>query len=276
MSSLPRENLAVSSLHRLKDQINQVSLLGVHAQSITERLQDYFESTKNALQNPRTQEQKYQLLRGLTEEIDDSSGERLWERAMMQRFSLRGVKPVPNCWERIIAFQVPLYSRQNQEGWGDIDLMGVYGGAPSIIELKGRPQVNPDGSIQTTNTPLKIVIQALAYAIAVRSHWNFIREEFAMRCQDLGISTQVQQDLEGVDIPIVAAAPADFWMNWLPVTNNWTTQHPESWIPFQSLLNRLAECHYPVRFVSISGAHQTPMSLAVQVLKFPPTSTTPS
>lgn len=269
MAGLPPAELTLQSLHRLKDKIKQVSYLGEHSRFIAEHLPELLQLTWNAVQPPR--QQGHRLDRDLTEEIDESEEERLWERALLMRFQQPGMLPVPRGWKRLIAFQVPLYSQQQQEGWGEIDLLGAYEGVPSIIELKRSPSSSLEGVVDQTETPLRMVLEATAYAVAVRRNWTALREEFIARCQFLGMDTNnVPDTLNEKNIPVVAVAPAAFWMNWLPVTTRGQRVAPDAWNAFQVLITKLEEQHYPVRFVSVNGCFHQPARLSAQAIYFPP------
>lgn len=95
----------------------------------------------------------------------ETSAEALWERAMWEQFRTPDTA-VPGAWYRLLNYQVPLRNTKSgdDKGWGKVDLIGVsHHGAPVVVELKqGR----------STNTPAKMIVQAAAYAIALRKAWE--------------------------------------------------------------------------------------------------------
>jgi hypothetical protein len=170
----------------------------------------------------------------------------------------------------LVAFQVPLFDRQEKEGWGYIDLLGVLGnGTPVVVEVKKEPRSRPSGGTDSSESPLRVILEAASYAICVRCNWETFRPEFMQRLKKLGIedrvADRVPQQLRTVRI--VGVAPAAYWIDWLPVTAKGLTIKGEAWQAFESLLDGLGKADLPVSFVSISGDVDVPGSLAAQPLK---------
>jgi hypothetical protein len=159
-------------------------------------------------------------------------------------------------WYRLCAYQVPTYSKQAKDGWGPIDLLGCRDdGTPVVIELK-------DG--ESAETPLRMVLEALAYAIAVRKNWPLIKSELSSIPQG-GKTIKFQEKLE--DIYLVAAAPECFWKNCLRgLSKELKISTSQS---FRKFLDALHVLHYPVSFVSISGDYTNPAKLAASIINFP-------
>lgn len=188
---------------------------------------------------------------------------------MLRRWNQPGMWPIPGGWERLVAFQVPLFSQQQMEQWGYIDLLGVNaGGLPVVVELKKSPDAETDGKSGSSETPLRMVLEAAAYAVALRKNWPRFRLEWINHLTLLGLSDEVLSGIPALleTVPLVAAAPASFWIDWLPVTEKGRTVTRETWLSFQSLLTKLEAAKLPVKFVSISGHDQDEPGLAVQPL----------
>jgi len=157
-----------------------------------------------------------------------------------------------------------------------IDILGVSTqGGPVVVELKKGPSALADGKTGATESPLRMVLEAAAYAVALRKNWDRFRREWIDLLDRLGTSeeviSRVPQQLTRV--PLVAAAPASFWIDWLPVTEKGKTVTLETWRAFQRLLSEFEKMELPVSFVSISGHDQNVDGLAVQPLVgFPPVS----
>lgn len=255
--------------HKLKDVWNQKKYLGLQSDALRDGLKTAIHAT---FTEAPVRRQGFKLDRSPTESIDVGAQERRLEAAMMARWSRPGMWPVPEAWERLVAFQVPLFAEQVMQGWGYIDLLGVNSvGLPVVVELKKAPEATADGKTKGTETPLRMVLEAAAYAVALRKNWELFRREWIARLNMLDVPSriidQVPETLELV--PLVSAAPASFWIDWLPVTEKGLTVSRETWLSFKSLLEALESENLPVSFVSISGHDQRVDGLAVQPLRFP-------
>jgi hypothetical protein len=225
----------------------------------------------------RTQEQGFRLDRVIPEEheIDQSEEERRLEASMMWRWAGTDMWPIPGAWRRLVACQVPLFNQQERQGWGYIDLLGVSPhGLPVVVELKRSPRVRADGSTDSSETPLKMLLQASAYAVSLRKNWNTgcFRKEWVARLEQLGEPAALIQRIPEhlTTVPLVAAAPAAFWLDWLPVTQRGCEDHVEAWQSFGALLAAFEKADLPASFVSISGHSENVGSLGVQPLvRFP-------
>lgn len=256
-------------LHILKDAWTQKTHLGQQSKLLSDHLDAAIAATFLAA-HERTQ--GFQLGRPATESINDRRRERQLEAAMLHRWNRPGMWPIPGGWERLVAFQVPLFSQQQMEQWGYIDLLGVSaGGLPVVVELKKSPETETDGKTKSSETPLRMVLEAAAYAVALRKNWPLFRKEWADHLTSLGLSEQVLSRIPASleTVPLVAAAPASFWLDWLPVTEKGRTVTRETWLSFQSLLTKLQAAKLPVKFVSISGHDHDVDGIAVQPLAFP-------
>jgi hypothetical protein len=113
-----------------------------------------------------------------------------------------------------------------------------------------------------------MVLDAAAYAVALRKNWQRFRPEWIHHLTKTGMSDQVVSHVPEVleAVPLVAAAPASFWIDWLPVTAKGRTVTGETWLSFQALLTEMEKAKLPVSFVSISGHDQNDAGLAAQPL----------
>lgn len=260
-------------LHILKDAWTRKEYLGPQSMQLASSLQSAIDAT-SAAAHERTQ--GFQLGRSITEAMNDRSRERRLEAAMLRRWKVPGMWPIPGGWGQLVAFQVPLFSQEQKEGWGYIDLLGVNSaGLPVVVELKKSPNAMTDGKTGSAETPLRMVLEAAAYAVALRKNWPRFRSEWITHLTLLQIPDKIITSVPAVleTVPLVAAAPASFWIDWLPVTEKGLTVSRETWLSFQSLLTKLQAAKLPVTFVSISGQDQDEPGLAVQPLVgFPPIS----
>lgn len=262
-----------NGLHILKDDWCQKQHFGVQSQALANagQLATAIAATFAAAPIRR---QGFRLDRDVAEDIHESEEERRLESAMMRRWGTGGMWPIPGAWTRLVACQVPLFDQQKKQGWGYIDLLGVTkNGLPVVVELKKAPKALSDGKTEDTETPLRMVLEAAAYAIALRKNWDRFRPEWIARLRELGLPNEVtaQVPLKLKKVPLVAAAPASFWIDCLRVTRKGLTISTETWESFRALLSEFKKANLPVSFISISGHDQNIKGLAVQPLVgFPP------
>lgn len=259
-------------LQILKDLCTQKSCMGRYSLVLTENLDFVIQATRDAA---HIRNQGFNLDRPITEAIHDRSVERRLEAAMLHRWNRPEMWHIPGGWERLVAFQVPLFAQQQREQWGCIDLLGMNSlGLPVVVELKKHSNAHEDGRTEGSETPLRMVLEAAAYAVALQENWRLFRPEWIARLTALDVPDQVirgvpDQSLQTV--PIVAAAPASFWIDWLPVTTKGATVTRETWESFRSLLTAFRSAGLPTSFVSVSGNELDAEGLAVQpLIGFPP------
>jgi hypothetical protein len=112
-----------------------------------------------------------------------------------------------------------------------------------------------------------MVLEAAAYAVALRKNWEKFRPEFIERLKQLDVAENTIDKVPETltKVTLVCAAPAGFWIDWLPVTAKGNIAL-SSWQGFNCLLKAFENAKLPVTFVSISGDVCTPGSLAAQPL----------
>ncbi len=110
----------------------------------------------------------------------------------------------------IIDYQTPLKARLSDQGLGKIDLFGVVDGCvPCVIELKVEGTKASLG-----DTPLRALLEALAYCAVVEANVDDIRSEAA---EQYGIA------LTEARPALVVMAPAEYWTGYLghPKAGEW-------------------------------------------------------
>lgn len=253
-----------SGLHLLKDAWGQKQYLDEQSRFLAGELDVAIEAT---FDTAPVRHQGFALTRPATLDISETREESLLEAAMLVRWKQPGLWEIPGAWSRLLAFQVPLFNAQGRGSWGYIDLLGVNrNGLPVVVELKKSPKAKDDGRTETPETPLRMVLEAAAYAIALRRNWELFRVEWCSLLQELNVSAEVvnQVPIELTNVPLVAAAPASFWMEWLPYTSK--GQSMSRWDGFRELLSGLEQAGLPVQFLSVSGDYSRPSGLAIQPL----------
>ncbi len=253
-----------SGLHLLKDAWTQKQHLHEQALSLASKFDVAVDAT---FEKASIRTQGFALSRNVTVNISESQEERLLESAMLNRWNQPGLWEISGAWSRLVSFQVPLFKEKEKNSWGYIDLLGVNSlGLPVVVELKKPPRACVDGRTENSESPLRMVLEAAAYAISLRKNWADFRVQWCSRLEELDVSAEVIDRVpdELVEVPLVAAAPACFWLDWLPYTTKGRSK--VKWEGFRELLGKFEKAHLPVQFLSISGDYSQPKSLAVQPL----------
>lgn len=252
-------------LHVLKDKWIQKSYMGAQCGHLADNLGLAIQSTIT----PHRIE-GFRLDRGPR---DPANREHRWEQSVWKAWSSLNATRVQGCWYRIVAYQVPLKDGKSR-GWGHIDLLGIsQDGLPVIIELKKDPKSRTRQRTEASETPLRIILEAAAYGVALRRNWDLFRPEFVSHLQCIGIDAKIIRKVpqQLPTVRLVAAAPAGFWIDWLPVTPKGLAVSQETWKEFQRFLVKLQEERLLPAFVSIAGDIDNHESLAAQPLTgFPP------
>ena len=143
-------------LHVLRNAWTQRSRIGEHCRTLASGLEDAIRATRLAAPRRPGRGKDFCIdsashvgRKGL-EAIDPKSQERRIERLLYEAYGPAGPLRRTDLWERLVAFQVPLFAERRRNDWGHIDLLalGSHGGA-IVIELKkasgarGRRPRNP-------------------------------------------------------------------------------------------------------------------------------------
>ena len=209
------------SLHIVKDlpQVKNKTSMSDAAQEVVDNLKTLVDATRGAAHH-RTPQQRY--LRGAAGRLTldqlgvsvahpgtvNPSAETQLEIKLLTAHR-EGAFIAP--WARLIDRQVPLNSEREAEGWGAIDLFGLTDqGRPVIIELKKG---------DSDETPLRAVLEAAAYAIAVAENWAQISWECVAWQESDGGGAPILPASDPYPMSIVVASEARFWENW----NRWST-----------------------------------------------------
>lgn len=264
-------------IHVLKGHVKQKSHFGLQSQALCENdsLKLAIQATSKAAPKRGSRvraegEHVYQLNRGVSVGIDPTERERLWERAAFIRWSNQETSPIESCWSQLVAFQVPLFVDANKDGWGYIDLLGILNdGTVSVVELKKEPKTTKVGGTSSSESPLRMVLESMAYAIAIREDWAHFRKELVCRLEVLTVGKKLIDNIptkQPDKIRLVGVAPAAYWLDWLPLTDKGKSVKTAEWKSFLSLLEEAENAGYPASFLSLSGEPDHPESLAAQPL----------
>lgn len=269
---------ADKGLHILKDKCQQKTNLGKQSAYLAD--EGRLEAAINATLAASPSRENYCLNRDILtlQDMTETQRERIWEQAIFQRwhFGQTPVKPVQGCWDCLIGYQVPLFEKQTKRGWGYIDLLGLQGnGTPVVIELKKEPKAQENGITASSESPLRMLLEAAAYAVSLRNNWEVFYNE--LNCMEAKLKKAGQGFPKKIPktvkkIQLIGAAPASYWLDWLPVTEKGSSKPlaKETWKSFSKLLDAFKNQGFPVAFVSLSGDPSNPQQLAAQPLsKFP-------
>lgn len=119
----------------------------------------------------------------------------------------------------LLDYQIPLNARKRDVGVGKVDLLGrTTSGRTAIIELK---------AAGGKDTPLRALLEGLAYAAILQANLTTLRAEVQKR---FGLAL-----LEEVPVLIVMA-PEEYWRRFRsnPATGNWL-------LPLRHLMHRIEE-----------------------------------
>ena len=143
---------------------------------------------------------------------------------------------------KFIDYQFPLKDRQNDKGVGKIDLFGVIDSETScVIELK----VDQDSG-NRSDTPLRALLEGLAYCAFVEANQNYIWEEAKNK---FGIK------LRGMRPHLMILAPVGYW------TYFFNTSSAGDW--FAPLLQLIEDMNkYPLPFTSLISLENANFSYA--------------
>lgn len=249
---------AHAGLHVLKDKWKQKSFLFQQCEELARTLDAAIAATTRAAPS-RKREQlhfNHRHTRLSVEEMGHSkshpgvirdSDERKLEDALLSAFCTDATS-IPGLWTRIVAKQYALFAEQEKGGWGYIDLLGVSNNQPVVIELKKATSTEP---------PLRPLIEAASYAIALKKNWASFADAFAA----VHGTVSTAED----PIPLVVIAPRSYW-------DSWSGQQPWN-APYRTLVDALAAHGYPAKFASIRAKLRdrvyAPESVQVEEIAFP-------
>lgn len=240
--SLPSDR----GLHQIANELGSLQRFQENCVQLSKELDDWIQRTDDAV----TLRDEYVIHREDTMSIHANSGfENRLERSLWQTYGPQGNVARflnPEC-PQIVSYQVALYNARQQLGWGEIDLLGFSSsGLPTVIELKQEQGDNP----------LRMVIEGIAYCIAVRKAWNqgSLREAWEQE-------TKTENPREISKLSLIGMAPAGYWSRVIGTSEVRTAGQvfPEHWAAFRRLLKSLADHGFDVRFASfeIDNAHDT-------------------
>ena len=207
-------------------------------------------------------------------EPDERSREACIERAIFRkwgpvtRISCKDSAFLPSVCQFIQTYQMPLQDKRADAAWGKIDLVGVsFEWLPVVIELKEEKSVE---------TPLRMLVEATGYAVAVSKAWKdgCLREEWCKSIERVMAASAPK--FEWPDklqtVPIICAAPRAYWKQRRGKAGAEPNALPkEAWKALADLMSALNDEGFPVTLVEFDakkGVGDEPM--IDQVASFAP------
>ena len=216
-----------------------------HSKTLIDQLDEKIHSTYQKAPTLRRAGETYEL--GRIERPDPIGRERYLEKLLWQQWGhdvvMSGGQPFFGVECRFIqTYQMPLQEKREDRGWGRVDLVGATADSmPVVIELKQE---------KSKDNPLRMLVEALAYACALRKAWNegllAIEWKAAMKGHNIGFTNTGRI----AEVPIVLLAPAAFWKRRIGTLGKRSnSQVPgAAWSPFCQLARNCRTYGYPVHF----------------------------
>jgi hypothetical protein len=235
------------ALHEIVASVRQLSYMKQHSKALLGTLNVKLEITyARAPVGRQAKGQTYELQRG--EKPDPSVRERLLEKLIWRGWRFQAVaehgQPFFGEVCRFIqTYQMPLQGTRKDTSWGKIDLVGATSAAlPVVIELK------QEGA---TDTPLRMLVEGLAYACAVRKAWNEggLRAEWVAAMKENGLHREPEKVL--ANVPVILLAPVDFWKRAIGSPGKRTSGkvREDAWPVFLELVHQCEAHGFPIHFV---------------------------
>jgi len=172
----------------------------------------------------------------------DSYEEAKLERSLAQQWK---VGSTPEFWKDhclgFVNYQVPLFDKTGSTGWRAIDLIGLSPqGMPQVWELKKRPPAD---------NPFVMIIQAIAYGVALRHAWN--RGEFAAEWLKwlAGVGRPQPNGGPTRDIQLFGIAPTEYWKEF----RSRVESRPDLRTTLLALMDRAKRAGFPVELVEFTA-----------------------
>lgn len=241
-----------SGMHRLKDAWNQWEYIVDQCNWLNDELELAISATLQHAPDRPSRNKTFCLQKRITKHRPLNIPERKLEWDLHNPWGLGGMvlpgqgggpfgqvrqNAMHNLFQRLVGLQVPLYDNNLKNGWDKIDLVGIgHEGEPVVIELKG-----PDAE----DKPLRVILEGVAYAIALKKVWPHFYVEVAGLMARYGVSIPFNPEPESFHVCLLA--PPQIWQAWHGHING----HPLVRTSLQALIDQLAEMGFPLRFGSV-------------------------
>ena len=264
------------AFHKIPREEFSLTRISASVQQIIRHLDDIIKRTYEDAR-PRTAREgdTYKLLRDPKGgEPDERSREACIERAIFRkwgpvtRISCKDSAFLPSVCQFIQTYQMPLQDKRRDAAWGKIDLVGVsFEWLPVVIELKEGKSVE---------TPLRMLVEAAGYAVAVSKAWKdgCLRKEWRESIERVMAASAPKFEWpdELQTVPIICAAPRAYWRQRRGKADVEPNALPKkAWKALADLMSALNDKGFPVTLVEFDakkGVGEEPM--IDQVTSFAP------
>jgi hypothetical protein len=246
-----------SGMHRLKDAWNQHKYLVAQCQWLTSELDLAISATRLQAPDRPANGHGFKLADRICKPRPKNGDERQLEWDLYNEWGLgsklsagecdtsqdRGeAKNV--CFKKLVGVQVPVYDNNLRDGWDKIDLVGINDqGEPVIVELK---------TGDASDKPLRVILEGVAYAIALQKVWSGFYSELEPLIRDCGV--KLKQSPEKFHVCVLA--PDKYWKSWKSYLHN--NEHRDS---LAGLVDSLKKNGFIVEYLSILENHElTPVA----------------
>lgn len=193
----------LSGFHLLKDHWTDLRGLATYCDALVNNLSEAVAATRLKSRR-RTRRQGFRTSLRYAAPRPDHIPERQLEWDLFTAFR-PDARPRLECdglWDHLITFQLPLYDDAAKDSWGHCDLLGIgRDRIPIVVELK-----HDDAK----DSPLRSLLEAAGYAIAIQRVWPTVRDELGETFAELGISIDLGQSVSEA-IQILVLAPETHW-----------------------------------------------------------------
>jgi hypothetical protein len=254
---------ATAGLHILKDKWGQKAYLEAQCTELAANL-------AAALAGTVPPERNLPYFAGVRDDREVQLRESQWERALWEWSRKRDGPSLAGCWHSIVTYQVPLFAKQQKDKWGYIDLLGIdTNGTLAVLELKKEPGRDAKDRTKNSESPLRIVLEAAAYAVALRHNWRTFQPQLVHYLQTINFQPEIISKMPSQlsTVRLVGIAPVEYWVDWLPITPKGKEVTPSAWEAFRGLLDAFQRENLPTSFVSVDGDPMRPMDLKGRLLK---------
>lgn len=233
-----------AGFHELGDKSNQLEDMERHCREIAEHFTSILERTRQCVP---LRAHEHKLERKGDKNPDKSQTERLLERSIWKKWCHSPNLPprhymLPFICRSVATYQMPLQKARADANWGKVDLVGVSRGyTPVIIELKK----------ERGDTPLRMLVEAVGYAVAVREAWaskkTHLYEDWKRRVTECNHGGEFLSQT-----PIVCIAPWQYWFRRIgePGPQTEGRVFPKAWPSFRRLVNLCSVHGFPVTFAA--------------------------
>ena len=222
--------------HEMSQPLNQLTFMKNHCLQLIEYLNVKMEMTYLAAPKRYGNYELTRTMRRNPKHREDKLEWSIWNQWNPQ--SSKKDKFIKDC-KSIQTYQMRLQNTRADRGWGRVDLVGVSNKfSPIVFELK---------EDQSKETPLRMIIEAVAYALAIRKTWNEgnLRAEW---CKTVTGGSKSEKTL--TELPIVGLAPSEYWTTKIGQKGKRTSGKvpDDAWKPFNQLCKMIGDRGFPVSF----------------------------